>query len=245
MIIKFVKSKIHKLFNVFGVDIIKMGRFDQGFSSHVVKILKSRHIDCVLDVGANIGQYGTMLREIGFTGYIVSFEPVKSVYAQLLKKAENDPKWICYNLALSDESGSKDINVFSDSQFSSFLKASEYSKNTWQVLNSAHSEQVDLVRLDNLFAEIKIKTQCQHFYLKLDTQGFDLNVFRGAQNILHELSAVQTELSMIHVYENMADPYASLNEYHAQGFLISGLYPINHDESLAVIEYDCVLIKRI
>jgi hypothetical protein len=42
----------------------------------------------------------------------------------------------------------------------------------------------------------------------------------------------------------MPDTYEVLREFHAHNYFISGMYPINRDESLAVIEYDCVLVRR-
>ena len=42
----------------------------------------------------------------------------------------------------------------------------------------------------------------------------------------------------------MGKIYDVLQEYHLFDYFISGMYPINRDESLAVIEYDCVMVKR-
>ena len=204
----------------------------------------NKEIDCVLDVGANVGQYGQFLRDIGFSGHIVSFEPVKAVFDLLQKKADADPKWTCYNLALSDESHSKDINVYAGTQFCSFLDTSEYAKKMWADVAIATKEAVKLVRLDDIFSELKNKLECRNFYLKLDTQGFDLKVFHGARESLKHIHAMQSELSLISVYEGMQRSFAGIEQYCEAGFFISGMYPINVEHSLAVIEYDCVLVKR-
>lgn len=239
-----IKKSIHKTANAFGFDVIKTGHFDQGLGSHLVKVFKSRNIDCVLDVGANIGQYGKYLREIGYTGYIVSFEPVGSAFDELARSSESDPKWICYNVALGDQAQSKEINVYEGTQFCSFLDISDYAKNVWDDVGAATKEIVKTVRLDDIFTDLKHKTLCRNYYLKLDTQGYDLNVFNGAKESLAHVPAMQSELSLISVYDGMQDPYVSLGEYHKSGFFISGMFPINVDQSLAVIEYDCVLVKR-
>ncbi len=239
-----IKKSIHKAANVFGFDVIKKGHFDQGLGTHLSKVFKSREIDCVLDVGANSGQYGKYLRDIGYTGYIVSFEPVKSVFDELVKNSSADAKWICHNLALGDETQTLRINVFEDTQFSSFLEASDYSKTMWEVIRQSSAEDVAVARLDEVFDGIKGATGCQNFYLKLDTQGFDLKVFRGAGESLRHIHAMQSELSLISVYEGMERSFAGLEQYRDAGFLISGMFPINIEPSLAVIEYDCVLVKR-
>ena len=65
--------------------------------------------------------------------------------------------------------------------------------------------------------------------LKLDTQGYDRQVFHGSHSCLDKFCVLQSELSFISVYEGMPDAYEVLEEYHKQGFFISGIYPINRD----------------
>lgn len=238
------KKYVHRFFNLFGLDVVKTSSFDRSFGSHLLAIFRSRHIDCVLDVGANFGQYGKFLREIGYTGQIISFEPVKSVFEELLRVSDGDSKWMCLNFALSDESKFSEINVYKGSQFCSFLDTSDFAKTRWDDVASPVKEVVESVRLDDIFQNLKNHVLCSNFYLKLDTQGFDLHVFRGAGESLRHISAMQSELSLISVYEGMGRSFAGIEYYIDAGFFISGMYPIDIEKSLAVIEYDCVLVKR-
>lgn len=240
-----MKSILRKFANMAGYEVTRKGNTHNSIDFHLASVFAKYKIDCVIDVGANVGQYGEFLRGLGYTGWIVSFEPVKSVFDELTRKAKGDDRWVCHNLALGDKSEKKEINVYSSSVFSSFLDASEYSRSIWKSLENVISEEVSVARLDDIFQEISDLTGGLHYYLKLDTQGYDLNVFRGAQNVLDKVCAMQTELSLIHVYENMSASYEVLNEFHLKNYFISGMYPINRDESLAVIEYDCVLVKRL
>ena len=227
-----------------GVQTCALPIYHGSFNVHLKNILTKYSIDCVLDVGANAGQYGASLRSLGYRGWIVSFEPVFSVFEKLIETSKSDGKWICYNLALGEKTEKKIINVYSSTVFSSFLDASDYSKKIWKSLENVTPEEVTVVKLDELFGEILDRTRCRRFFLKLDTQGYDLNVFRGGFNSLGSIEAVQTELSLIHVYNEMLSPYVVLDEFHKQDFYISGMYPINRDESMAVIEYDCVMVKK-
>ena len=74
-------------------------------------ILKRYQINTVLDVGANEGQFVEELRQMGYEGKIISFEPVSTVFAQLAQKAQNDPNWDVYNLALGEENTEKSIYI--------------------------------------------------------------------------------------------------------------------------------------
>jgi hypothetical protein len=60
----------------------------------------------------------------------------------------------------------------------------------------------------------------------------------------YKVDAIQTELSLKHVYKEMLSLYEVLTKFNYHNYHISGMYPINRDESLAVIEYDCVLVKK-
>jgi FkbM family methyltransferase len=236
---------IRSLLNKIGLDLIRSHNNHSSLEFHLGNIFAKKSIDCVLDVGANAGQYGASLRKLGYDGWIVSFEPVLAVFNKLVDYSRDDNRWICYNVALGDKAELKNINVYSSTVFSSFLNANDYSKGIWKSLNNVLPEQVKVVRLDDLFVSIQEKTGCQHFYLKLDTQGYDLNVFQGSFNSLDSIDAMQTELSLIHVYEGMLSPYAMLEQLHKRDYFISGMYPINRDDSLAIIEYDCVLVKKL
>src|SRR5579863_3319899 len=90
--------------------------------SFLRRFLTNRNVDCVLDVGANSGQFGSELRVIGYRGLIVSFEPDPDVFIQLQARAANDPRWICKNLALGAEQGALQLNRMARSEFNSFFK---------------------------------------------------------------------------------------------------------------------------
>ena len=230
--------------NTIGFDIVRVKNQHRSHSEHLSNVFAAKNVDCIIDVGANSGQFGLFLRGIGFDGYIVSFEPVKSVYNILEVTAKADHKWLCYNLALGDKEEKKTLNVYKSTSFSSFFEANDYSKNIWQSLDSVVLEIVDVVRLDDIFGEIVDRTGCANFYLKMDTQGYDINVFHGAVESLEKIKSIQSELSLVAIYDDMPPAYDVLNEFHRHDFFISGMYPVNRDESLAVIEYDCVLVKR-
>jgi FkbM family methyltransferase len=238
-----IKQVFKKVFHRFGYDVIRLHTSNENIENHLANIFSKLHIDCVLDVGANSGQYAKTLRLGGYGGYIISFEPVKRVFEKLEYNCREDDKWLCYNLALGDTTSLQPLNVFSSTVFSSFLKVATYSKSIWNSLDTVEQEIVQVRRLDELLPEIQKLTGCKRFFLKMDTQGYDHNVFRGASGAVDVIYGLQSELALIPVYEDMLNPYDVLNEFHRDGFYISGMYPVNRDESLAVIEYDCIMVK--
>src|ERR1700684_2872446 len=80
--------------------------------------IEDRKIDLVLDVGANVGQFGTSLRNRGYRGKIISFEPLESEYKKLAVVAASDGNWEAHQFALGAASGDATINVSDNSVFS-------------------------------------------------------------------------------------------------------------------------------
>lgn len=235
----------HKIADFLGYDLVKTKK-NILLHRHLRNLFALLEINCVLDVGANYGQYGTMLRDAGYRGRIVSFEPVSASYQRLQQAAAKDGNWDTYNFALGSSEREQEIHVTAASDFASFLPPSEFSKNTFgEVVAIAKTERVQIKRLDDVFATVTKKQKPAKIHLKMDTQGYDLDVFKGAENSLQNITSIQSELSVLPVYEGMPDYIESLTTYRNAGFEITGMFPVSHDcVTLMVIEFDCVLRRK-
>lgn len=91
---------------------------------HLRYLLWALDIECVLDVGANVGQYGLRLRALGYQGRIVSFEPYPRAHGLLQERVANDPKWSVVPYALGDRSGARALIAYADSSLNSFHEPS-------------------------------------------------------------------------------------------------------------------------
>jgi len=131
-----MKAVVRKLLNRAGYDLLRLANSNFSLETNLLNILSKKDIGCIIDVGANSGQYGAFLRRIGFRGHIFSFEPVGHVFQELQAAANNDAKWRCFQFALGDKNEEKKINVYKSTVFSSFLDANEYSKGTWSSLRT-------------------------------------------------------------------------------------------------------------
>jgi FkbM family methyltransferase len=212
--------------------------------AHVRTVLNQLDIDLVVDVGANVGQFGSLLRDAGYAGRIVSFEPVPANLEALNERAAADPAWTVLPLALGRESGHLTINVPRNTLLSSFLAPNEYGRRRFPDSELEATEVVEIRRLDEIFAEISGPLTSPRTYLKLDTQGWDLEVLAGAAGCLDDVLALQTEISMRAIYEGMPSYLEALTELERLGFGVTGFYPVTRDADLRVIEYDCVLVRK-
>jgi FkbM family methyltransferase len=211
--------------------------------SHLLTVFTQLNVNCVLDVGAHVGQYGRFLRNIGYRGEIVSFEPVSANFAILEKRCEGDEKWRAFRLALGHETGTEPINVARITQFSSFLSPNRYSHDQYGGFSDVDRiETVEMTRLDRVFDECTSRVADPRVFLKLDTQGYDLNVLRGAGACLSRIVALQSELSVKPIYEGMTDYVAAMSCMNRMGFELTAVFPVNREQHLQIVEFDSIMV---
>jgi FkbM family methyltransferase len=186
-------------------------------NAQLVAVLAHFRITCVLDVGANVGQYGTMLREWGYRGRIVSFEPQASVHAALERRAAADPTWqVAPAMALGARAGQIDLEVSAESDMSSILPQSALLRRVSPSSAVVRKETVPLCRLDEM-AGPYLRLDDRGF-LKIDTQGYEAEVLSGAEKLLDRIAGIQLELSLVPLYQGERAFRAMLDHLAAVGF---------------------------
>ena len=211
---------------------------------HLAELFARVEPDCVLDVGANAGQYATMLRDHGYGGWIVSFEPVPAAFAELARRAEQDSRWRALPLALGAKSERRPIAVADVTQLSSFRRFSEHGRRQLPGASAVVSaEQVEVRTLDSVWEAGLGDLGKRRAFLKIDTQGWELEVLRGAGNVLDQLAGLQLEAAVTPVYEDVPSLAQTLEHAAGLGFGLTGVFPVNRDSMLRLIELDCVFIN--
>ena len=233
------------LFERAGYFLTPQWRLDEAILSATLKnLFKSREIDCVLDVGANRGQFRDFLRnEVSYAGPILSFEPVRHLAEVCSARAKTDPAWHLFEMALGNSETEAPIHVTKLDVLSSFLTPLRSAQPFDKGSDIVSSELVKVRTLNSVFPELQAKFGFRRPYLKLDTQGFDLAVIEGADLVLSYLEAVQTELSVIPLYEGMPTWTTVISALKDRGFDVAGLVPVNRDKGLRVLEFDGIFIR--
>ena len=187
------------------------------------RVLGHRRISLVLDVGADGGQYGVRLRKSGYAGRIVSFEPRPDAFAQLEAAAGADPEWECRRLALGRSEGSAEINVSRNAHSSSLLPMAERHRAVAPRSAYVGTEEVAVARLDSLWEELN--GSGDRVFLKLDTQGFELEVLAGAEDALPSVIGIEAELSLVPLYEGAPTYLELIGQLDQRGFRLAGFEP--------------------
>ena len=195
----------------------------------------------VLDVGANEGLYGEAMRKAGFTGRIYSFEPLPDAFALLAKRAAHDSKWTVEKAACGDAKGTLEIHKSKNSVSSSILSMNETHRAA-----APSSEYVgepipcDVVTLDDYFAA---SDDSERFYLKMDVQGYEDRVLRGAHNVLSRIDAIETEISLTDLYEGQASWHELVGAL-LDDFELADFRPGFRASDYRLLQADILLLRR-
>jgi FkbM family methyltransferase len=210
----------------------------------VMWVIRSGGVDCVVDAGANTGQYARALRRAGYRGRIVSFEPVRAAYEELARAARDDPEWVVRHEGLGSADGTATIHTM-DGTMSSLLDPSEFGQGWSEGLQGMGAEEVVVRRLDGVLPDLLRGLPEGRVLLKMDTQGYDLEAFAGASGVIDRVVALQSELACVPIYEGMTRLPAQVRLFEEAGFESAGMFPVSFDkDSVRVIEYDAVMVRR-
>ena len=221
--------------------------------AHLRVLFDRLGVDCVVDVGAHRGEYARFLRDLGYRGAIHSFEPVPASFEHLAARFAADAGWTGHAAALGDRDGELVIQVMREATFSSSHRPTEYARERFGDATSVEERlTVPVRRLDGVLDDLLSADgeaagagpDEPTIFLKLDTQGSELDVLAGAGDRLDRVAALQAELPLKPVYEGVPALWEVLPHLRELGFEVSGLFPVSIDRrDLALVEVDCVAVR--
>ena len=241
------RSRVHSLakdaFRIAGLDV----RFARNsFSEEKIlrQFLQNTEVDHVLDVGANAGQYGLLLRKCGYAGPITSFEPLAAAHASLTKIALINAPWtVAPRCALGAIRANASINVAGNSASSSLLQMCEAHIKAAPSSKYVAKEDTEIVPLDDC-ADQYVKSSRQ-IMLKIDTQGYEMEVLRGAKRCLSgNIRTIQVELSLVKLYERQPLMLEVCNFLNELEFTLTHIIPGFRDPSSGkLLQFDGIFCK--
>src|SRR5262245_10744829 len=234
-IVAFALRPVRRLALYAGYVISPRARIDTwALAVHLRDMFTQLDTRLVLDVGANVGLFGRFLRRsVGYTGRIASFEPVPSLVERLRAAAAGDARWEVHPFALGSATDERAINIMRVSEFSSFLSPDHSVVREFQDMNVvARRESVLIKRLDDVLPGVVGTVDLSRVFVKLDTQGYDLQVVEGGRQMLPRVGALQLEVSVLPIYAGAPDMLHTLDTVRGLGLDITGMFPGSRDHRL-------------
>jgi FkbM family methyltransferase len=209
---------------------------------HLARVLAALRPDVVLDVGANRGQFVDEVRSIGYAGHIVSFEPTPSIFEELATRHGGDPNWVGHQFGLGARDGELTLHLYGEGSLNSLLPASDFGRDRFRSMVHPHgSIQVPIMTLDQVWEDLVPEGRA---FLKIDTQGFDLEVLRGAARSMDKIVGILTEVPVNPIYEGMPSMSAVFSHLEGLEFQLTGLFPVTRDRSrVRLVEGNCVFVR--
>ena len=212
----FLKNLINLFLKKLNFKLIRV--VDQFSNSYrLVLSFKEKEIDYILDVGANEGQFVKELRFYGYQGNIISFEPILDAHKRLLQNSLKDDKWEIYKpIALGNKNRESVINISKNSVSSSiFEMKKEHLENAPNSMYVS-KQSINEIRLEEIFFDLDLKEK--NLFLKIDTQGYEYEVLKGAEEILKYFKGIMVEVSLTNLYEGQKSWQEILGFIQSKGF---------------------------
>jgi FkbM family methyltransferase len=219
------QSTIHAFSPAFGVDPF----------ADMAALVKGYDVPTILDIGANRGD--TVLEFVRrFPGATVHcFEPYPGVFRQLQKATQGFANVRASNIAVGERNSVAQLFLNKADVTNSLLKNEEGISqfSPAESVTPVGSVNVSMVTLDRYCAEYNVE---RINVLKIDSQGYELNILRGACRLLQErrIDIIYLELLFVPLYQGQAffeDLYAHLKLHQ---YKLVGLYnrALHTDKSL-------------
>jgi FkbM family methyltransferase len=194
-------------------------------------------LKCVVDVGANVGNWSVAIARITGAKQIIAFEPIPNLFERLQQSAREYPQIHCEQLAIGASSGQVTLNVERVHQLSSVLKMRNETR-SMHGMSQDDTEQivVPMNTLDDALSD------CDEVsLLKLDVQGYEPEVFAGARTALKRTRILMTEVTYTPYYhgdlqlESYLDLIRSCSNLRLWGISAPGCSPLGRPMSADAI----------
>jgi len=238
-----MKQAVKSLLQGIGLSVKRMPK---NYRPDLVRILEDLSVSLVFDVGANVGQFSSNLRRHGYSGRIVSFEPILDAHTALRNNAANDELWHVHDrTAIGDRTGTVKINVAGrEAKASSILEMRQSYKESAPHSRALGVQEVPITTIDSIFS--KYANVNDAVLLKIDVQGYEKQVIEGAKHSLEDIRAFKLELSLASLYEGDEDYRFYFSYFEDLGFEIWDIEPGHrHAETGRLLQFDAVFAKSL
>lgn len=196
----------------------------------------------VIDVGAHHGQFALFAHHRFPQAQLFCFEPQPDAQQVIRRVLSQATPVELFGVALG--SGVTDVQAMHVSRLddsSSLLPITERYTTAFPGTEEATSISVEVRRLDDLLAEPAPARPC---LLKIDVQGYELEVLQGGERVLHGVDEVFVECSFIELYKGQALAGELIAHLWASGFGLTGVFGAKRDIAGRCLQAD-LLFERL
>jgi FkbM family methyltransferase len=207
---------------------IRIKKYPFGDKKRRIKLINHFRINKILDIGANKGQYAEEMRELGYRGKIISFEPMSSAFEILKQNSHADPLWEIHNFGLGSRNEKVNINISKNSFSSSVLNILDSHVKSYPDSAFIGQEEIEIKTLDSVFEGVHEVND--KILMKIDTQGYEMQVLLGAEESLKSITGIQLEMALIPLYQEESLFMDIINHLQNRFFSLHSVEPGSSDK---------------
>jgi FkbM family methyltransferase len=180
-------------------------------------------VACVVDVGANVGQFSLLVRRLYPSARIHAFEPLHAAdtFARLFG---GDPLCELHRCAAGEQRGEAEIHISAKADSSSMLPISQLQQAIFPGTGEQGVQTIEVVRIDDVLDPRSLPSP---ILVKLDVQGFELAALAGMPKLLAAATYVYVEVSFMELYEGQALAPEVVAWLAQRSFRLAGIYNLS------------------
>jgi len=199
-------------------------------------VLEAQPLRTVIDVGANRGQFSLAARHYCPQARIIAFEPLVTAAVVYRAIFAEDGAVRLHEAAISPVAGKATMQISKREDSSSLLPISTMQTELFPTVIAVGTTQVPAGPLSDFVAGDEIVPPA---LLKIDVQGFELEVLKASIVLLPRFGRIYVEASFIPLYVGQALAHAVIDFLHVQGFVLTGMFnPTYHPTTGALVQAD-------
>jgi FkbM family methyltransferase len=202
--------------------------------------LKSNDFQTLVDVGANRGQFALVARKHFPNANIVSFEPLKEPAALFRRVFSSDSKVVLHEMAIGPEEKKMAIHVSHNDDSSSLLSITTLQSSLFP---GTEEQEIRIIEVKPLNAILGAKDILTPALLKIDVQGFELEVLKSSQSLLTSFQFINIECSFMELYSGQPLAHQIISWLKERNFYLSGVYNLSYDRNGKAIQGDFLFTR--
>jgi FkbM family methyltransferase len=205
-------------------------------------LLRTLTCNTVVDVGANRGQFAVVAHECFPEATIFSFEPLSGA-AQIFRRVLGEAQLVHFQQhAIGPNASWGEIHISERDDSSSMLPIGALHAQIFPGTTECRREQVRVERLDSVLGAADLRAPA---LLKIDVEGFELEVLKGCGDLLGLFSYVYVEASFVQLNEGQPLADEVIDYLRTRGFRIRGIFNVSYDRDGRSVQADFLFAKHV